>query len=376
MALSPELVRILYECAMSLETGLDMDKFLRGSLSGILRKISCAAGGVHFLEPMEDGRFGLLRAFSIPRDTGSIVEYRDALERLPERPSPEELAEFRASLPITGRTSGGGQFHILDLPDVGFVILVKRGEGLPRRTVHSLRPIFARLALGCVACRHNEELKRHRTNLREMVERTSQELVQRNEQLALEVAVRKRTEQALEKLNIELERLASIDGLTQVANRRVFDERVAEEWLRMIRQGECLSLILCDIDFFKNYNDLYGHLSGDDCLRKVARAIAACIKRPGDLLARYGGEEFVALLPGTALDGALALAGKMHAAVAGLEMVHEGSSVDRHVSLSLGVASLIPETGGDHEALIALADKALYKAKDGGRNRIETMGEE
>lgn len=174
----------------------------------------------------------------------------------------------------------------------------------------------------------------------------------------------------LEAANQELQRLVSSDGLTKIANRRRFDEYFDLEWRHMAREVLPLSLILCDIDFFKAYNDTYGHLAGDCCLQQVANAISRKAKRPGDLAARYGGEEFAVILPKTEANGALDLAEKIREAVKKLEIVHAGSPICQYVTLSLGVASMVPDYKTSVATLIAAADKALYQAKEEGRDRV------
>jgi diguanylate cyclase (GGDEF)-like protein len=166
-------------------------------------------------------------------------------------------------------------------------------------------------------------------------------------------------------------KLALIDALTEVANRRKFDETLETEWARSRREGTSLALVMLDIDYFKAFNDNYGHQAGDLCLQQVARALAECAQRPTDLFARYGGEEFVVLLPSTNVDGATALAERLRALLARLNIAHNGSSLG-HVSLSAGVAAAIPRETASAADLIAAADAALYDAKIAGRNRIVT----
>ena len=172
----------------------------------------------------------------------------------------------------------------------------------------------------------------------------------------------------LQQANHELQRLAVTDGLTQLANRRRFDEYLIHEWLRMMRERQFLSLILCDVDFFKNYNDTYGHPAGDDCLRNVAQAIRHQAKRPGDLVARYGGEEFVVILPNTNSEGAVQVAQDIRQEVNDLNLPHSRSKISNHVTLSLGVASIIPNPSYSPTDLMNTADQALYTAKEQGRN--------
>lgn len=175
--------------------------------------------------------------------------------------------------------------------------------------------------------------------------------------------------QQLEVANRELKRLASLDGLTGIANRRRFDEYIEAEWRRMTREKMPLSLILCDIDYFKKYNDTYGHQAGDSCLRKVANALSFCIKRSVDLVARYGGEEFAVILPNTTTAGASQVAEEIREFVNALKIPHAQSAVSEHVTLSLGVASMEPTLDTSPSMLIATADAALYRAKAAGRNR-------
>jgi len=180
----------------------------------------------------------------------------------------------------------------------------------------------------------------------------------------------KHTEKQLLEANDALLRLATTDALTGIANRRAFDEYLEREWKRMRRGGTPVSLIMCDIDYFKNYNDLYGHQAGDSCLRDVAQTIRNCLARPGDFVARYGGEEFVIILPGTPLDGAIYIADQIRSSIRKLNITHAGSENDQFVTLSLGLAQGTQSQLIKAYDLIQAADTALYKAKKEGRNRI------
>ncbi len=173
----------------------------------------------------------------------------------------------------------------------------------------------------------------------------------------------------LEQANSELERIAHIDSLTQLANRRYFDTYIDREWLRLRREHQPLTIILMDIDYFKLYNDAYGHLQGDVCLRAVAQALREVLKRPADVLARYGGEEFVALLPKTDKTGAVQMAQYMQHAIAQFNVPHAASRVSDRITISLGIATRIPTQHDSWLNLLNDADKALYQAKENGRNQ-------
>ncbi|MDD5035088.1 MAG: diguanylate cyclase [Methylococcaceae bacterium] len=174
----------------------------------------------------------------------------------------------------------------------------------------------------------------------------------------------------LEELNMQLMKLANIDGLTGLVNRRHFDERLAEEWLRALRTRHPLSLILFDVDWFKLFNDKFGHLEGDECLKSIARSVQAIASRPADIVARYGGEEFIVLLPDTDSGGACQVAGKMRAEVENLHIPNPDSTVCPYITISLGVATEVPNPASDPNQLIKLADETLYRAKNAGRNRF------
>jgi diguanylate cyclase (GGDEF)-like protein len=191
-------------------------------------------------------------------------------------------------------------------------------------------------------------------------------------------------------LNAELHVLSDRDALTGIANRRSFDERLTLEWRRAARQRQPLGLLMIDIDHFKRYNDYYGHLQGDDCLRRVAQALAMTATRAGDLVSRYGGEEFAVLLPGSSLESAAALGAKVCAAIRALGIPHADSDAAPQVTVSIGAASGVPSrrpsgpgsqttepSAADGssglpsvEALLARADRALYAAKAAGRDRV------
>nr|WP_242035596.1 MULTISPECIES: diguanylate cyclase [unclassified Leptolyngbya] len=195
-------------------------------------------------------------------------------------------------------------------------------------------------------------------------------------QLALELRERKQAEARLQEMNHQLnhakgllEKLVNLDGLTQIANRRCFDEHLRHEWQRLQREEQPLSLLLFDIDHFKLYNDSYGHQEGDRCLIAVAQAAQQVVKRPADLVARYGGEEFVVLLPNTSRSGAIAVAERIHKAIRALHIPHNASPVSNVVTISLGMASIVPAPETSPDILLNQADRLLYCAKQRGRNQ-------
>jgi diguanylate cyclase (GGDEF)-like protein/PAS domain S-box-containing protein len=211
-----------------------------------------------------------------------------------------------------------------------------------------------------------QELLKAEASLRILYDREKQqskELQEKN--LALELA-----KLELEAANQELQRLVSLDGLTQIANRRCFDTTLKLEWQRMGREKQSLSLILCDIDFFKLYNDTYGHQAGDECLKKVAEILKMSAQRGGDLAARYGGEEFALILPETDVRGAMQVAESIRRNLREAAIPHAASKVSNFVTASIGAASVVPRTGLSIKELIEQADRALYQAKLEGRDRV------
>jgi diguanylate cyclase (GGDEF)-like protein len=181
---------------------------------------------------------------------------------------------------------------------------------------------------------------------------------------------RVKTHLLLQEKENQLLRLSKIDGLTGIPNRHYLDQWLKQSWYQTKRSQQAISIIMIDIDFFKLYNDHYGHIQGDQCLKQVARCLSSQITRSSDLFARYGGEEFICILTATELVGAVKIAENLRLQIENLNIPHITSLIDKHISISLGVASAIPDNSSQEQSLIELADKALYKAKNLGRNQV------
>jgi diguanylate cyclase (GGDEF)-like protein len=194
--------------------------------------------------------------------------------------------------------------------------------------------------------------------------------------LAQEIAEKEKIQRKLEKVNQQLKKIANLDGLTEIPNRRLFDEYLAKEWQRLKREQKPLSLIMVDVDYFKAYNDNYGHLAGDDCLKQIAQALEHVIKRPADLVARYGGEEFVVVLPNTSQEGAQKIAQEIQTKMSDLAIPHKYSLISQQITLSLGISTITPHNSLSPFELVNCADQALYQAKQQGRNSIKIINYE
>lgn len=217
------------------------------------------------------------------------------------------------------------------------------------------------------------QLAKSFNNMAIQLQTSLETLEQRVEERTAELVIAK---EKAEDANQKLEQLANLDGLTQVANRRCFDRRLQAEWKRLTREQQPLSLILFDVDKFKLYNDYYGHLGGDDCLVRIAQTVQKIVNRPADLVARYGGEEFSVLLPNTDLVGAIMIAQSIQQAIYDQAIPHAKSDVKDIVTLSLGISSVIPTWDIKPDTLIASADKAMYNAKEKGRDRYSVLSAE
>jgi len=215
----------------------------------------------------------------------------------------------------------------------------------------------------------NQQLADHAEDLERLV-------AERTRQLEHEVVVRRRAEADLTALNAELRASLHLDGLTGIANRVAFDERAARLWASHTDSGEQLSLLLVDVDFFKAFNDYYGHLMGDEALRQVARCLRRAATGHDDLCARYGGEEFALLLPRTNTAGAVVVAERIRSVLAAVALPHAASQAGALLTVSTGVATVVPRSAHGLLQLVGAADRALYAAKDAGRDRVETVGGE
>jgi len=200
--------------------------------------------------------------------------------------------------------------------------------------------------------------------------RQKKELEYKTFELNAKVVEMEELQHQLEQKNRQLKTISNMDGLTGIHNRRFFDEILVREWYRNMREGKSLSILMMDIDYFKPYNDTYGHAAGDDALKAVADAITRTMKRRSDSLSRYGGEEFVAILPDTEEPGALEIAEKILVAVREMNIEHTTSPIGDKLTISIGVGSEIPLKGNNPMTLVKRADNALYTAKEKGRNQV------
>ena len=211
-------------------------------------------------------------------------------------------------------------------------------------------------------------------NLYHVLSGQNRDLAAANVGLEQRVAARTRelaqANQNLTELNQRLEAISNSDGLLGIPNRRYFDARLDAEWRRAGREHQPLSLLMIDVDYFKRYNDRYGHQAGDNCLQGVARAISSALKRPGDVPARYGGEELAVILANTELDGAVTVARTIQRQLGELHIPQADSAVTDEVTISIGAATMMPGQQTSATMLVAAADRGLYSAKDSGRNRV------
>ncbi|WP_078427325.1 sensor domain-containing diguanylate cyclase [Alkalihalobacterium alkalinitrilicum] len=191
--------------------------------------------------------------------------------------------------------------------------------------------------------------------------------------MSRDITKRKIEEQKLQKANEKLLDLTNKDGLTGIGNRRYFDETLKKEWQRALVHSRNITLIMADIDYFKPYNDTYGHHRGDECLKQVASAIQNTLMRQGDVVCRYGGEEFAVILPDTNEKGAKHVSENIRESIVALQIPHAGSKISNYLTISLGTATLIPKAKANPKVLIEAADKVLYQAKQEGRNCVRSL---
>lgn len=212
-----ELIQFLYEISMTIGNSRDLKKMLRLSISTILRKLGCSSGGVHLLQQGDDNTFLFEQVFSIPRDTSTIKEYQAALSSLPKSLRGKELCQLQSSLPLAAPVSDNSSYTIVELQNIGVLILVKRGPQLDPLVLNALEPIFSKLADACISCLQNDELSRHRRDLEQLVEEKAQEIIKKNHQLTKEVEAKTRIETEREKLITKLqEALANVKTLSKM----------------------------------------------------------------------------------------------------------------------------------------------------------------
>ena len=215
-----------------------------------------------------------------------------------------------------------------------------------------------------------EESRQDIVILDQRVKERTIELERLNQAFREEIEERSKAEGALRVVNQKLQELSLVDGLTGIPNYRKFNEYLSFCWKQMLREQSPVSIIMCDVDHFKQFNATYGHQAGDHCLQEIAHAIQASLQRPTDLVARYGGEEFIILLPGTDHAGAKRVATSIQQALAALVIPHSGSLANSCVRFSIGMATAVPSHGGSPESLLEAADQSLYRAKETGRSRV------
>ncbi|MFO7818868.1 MAG: GGDEF domain-containing protein [Halanaerobacter sp.] len=201
-----------------------------------------------------------------------------------------------------------------------------------------------------------------------------QKLLKRTQKkLEAEIVERKKAEEKLKAVNQKLKDMSFLDGLTEIPNRRRFDEVLKKEKNRVLRQEGYLAVLMLDIDFFKEFNDTYGHLAGDDCLKKIAALLSNNLNRASDFVARYGGEEFVVILPHTKEDEAAKIAEKLRIKIEEEKIEHKSSNISDYVTVSIGAAAITVDNRQSAAEFVDAADKVLYRAKNKGRNQVQTI---
>lgn len=329
-------------------------KLLTGMLSQHGYRVQVAKNGFEGLQWLENNRPDLiLLDIKMPDMDGyqfcSILKSRQRTKDIPV-------------IFFSGVTHSIEKIRAFSVGGVDFISKPFQGVEVLARIDHQLRLA----ALQRELLRKNKSLEQEIHNRRKI----EQQLLNKTEELEREIQQRKLMEELLRNRNIRLTKQANIDSLTQIANRRHFDEFLARELSHAMREAHPLSLVLCDVDHFKLYNDHYGHQEGDRCLHQVAQALASIANLPGDLVARYGGEEFAIILPDTDSSAAIAVVQDIQRCVAHLQLEHATSKVSDYVTLSCGGATLFPGDQAIAKVLIKKADQALYQAKHNGRNQV------
>lgn len=259
---------------------------------------------------------------------------------------------------------------LVALVTITALITTAQGQGVFAQIFHTHPLIFLQSFTGILSLTAlvfgalNQEREKAQKDLKKMIE--SLEYQVHFQTCELQIA-----QKQLEIANQELEKLANTDSLTQVANRRYFDQTLDGEWYRLLRENQPLSLLMLDVDYFKAYNDFYGHPQGDICLFRIAQILSQCAHRPADFVARYGGEEFGVVLPNTDVLGAIAVAENIHQGLKKLNLAHDASPLQPTLTVSIGIASLVPGLPHTPQDLVQRADLALYEAKHRGRNQYQ-----
>ncbi|NRD77582.1 diguanylate cyclase [Bacillus sp. BRMEA1] len=300
-------------------------------------------------------------------------ELRDSEERYKKliKLSPDGLCVYQGSRIILANEKAAS---LIGLNNPSELIGLKSLAFIPAEDHGKVQSLIKELYYG-EETHKNFEVPLKRMNGDMINSEVSMSIIQYNGKPAImatfrDITERKRIEYELKEANEKLERLSNIDGLTGIPNRRYFDDRLKREWEIASTLSSPLSILLCDIDYFKAFNDTYGHLQGDECLTQIAKELSKNLIQPNHFAARYGGEEFVVLLPDTNLKSALKIAARLKECVANLHIPHISSKVHEFVSTSIGVATFVPSSLASPNDLIEQADKALYEAKHLGRNRV------
>jgi len=309
-------------------------------------------------------------------DEGHARLLRRAFRGQEDRFNIHVVASLRAARDYLAENSPGIILADLVLPDGrGMDFLLPRADDLPFPVVVMTSFGDETVAVEAIKLGALDYVVKSSETLEAMpriIQRALREWEHILKQRQVEEQLKKLNDQLIE-ANKKLERLANLDPLTGVANRRNFMETFDKEWKRGCRNKLPLALVMIDVDFFKAFNDHYGHQAGDECLKTIASLLNESLARSGDMLARYGGEEFMIILPGTDIKGMAAVAERLRRKIEAAEIPHEPSTINDYVTISLGTATMVPSARKNPDSLIGAADEALYKAKRNGRNRVEVI---